>query len=322
MKERSRVKIMYPVGTGTEEDFRGRWYIALGFGEPQPYGFHEGIDINLKTGGDTDLGEPIVAITDYKLAYYHFKSHPESGFGCHFVYEIDTPRGKRWVHCAHNKVDPPIATKKEGKKGDVISFIGKTGRPRAILPAHLHFSIFKVDPQTLPSGIDTIAKTTKQLNDWWESPLEIVESLREEKKETPKWLETLLQERNLTINNESEIRIIFQKALKYDDEVKTLTEQVKSANENLADKSLEVSLLADKNQALSSKVDELEESLNQARSARDNKTWEAEKLVLKVEKIEGENKDLKTKIQNLQGENPLKSFSWFKRLLSLVKIWR
>ena len=176
---------MYPVGTGTKEDFEKRWYIALGFGEKTSYGYHEGLDINLKTGGDTDLGEPILAIADYKLAYYHFKSHLESGFGVHYIYEIDTPKGKRWIHCAHNQKDPLIASKKEGKVGDILSYIGKTGRPRAILPAHLHFTAFKVDPVSLPNKIDTGAKTTKQLNDWWENPLDVIESLIKEDMDLP-----------------------------------------------------------------------------------------------------------------------------------------
>src|SRR3990167_677263 len=236
---------MFPVGNGTEEDFRARWYIALGFGESQPYGFHEGWDINLKTGGDTDLGEAIKAIADYKLAYYHFNSHLESGFGVHYVYEVETPNGKRWIHCAHNQINPQVATKKEGIKGDIISLIGKTGRPKTILPAHLHFACFRVDPTSLPSKIDTIAKTTKQLNDWWEDPQETINSLMKEEN-MPEWFDKFLKENNLTLNDEGKIREIFGKAKDYDDKIKELTEQVKSANETLSSKAAEVSLLVDK----------------------------------------------------------------------------
>lgn len=302
---------MFPVGNGTEEDFRHKWYIALGFGEPQPYGYHEGIDINLKTGGDTDLGESILAIADYKLAYYHLKSHLESGFGVHYVYEIDTPKGKRWIHCAHNQENPPVSTKKEGKAGDILSYIGKTGRPRAILPAHLHLSCFKVDPSTLGSGIDTIAKTTKQLNDWWENPLDVIESLKKEEN-MPDWFDTFLKENNLTINDESKIREIFGKAKDYDDKVQGLTEQVKSANETLSDKSAEVAHLVEKITNLDNKVIETEEQLNTARSERDKANWNAEKLEIQNKTLLEENEAFKEK-------NPLLAYGWFTRLFSLFR---
>jgi len=164
----------YPVGLNVV-DYKLNWYVALGFGEPQSYGYHEGADINKRSGGDSDLGELIRSIFQYKTEYYHFKSHLESGFGCHYVYKIEGSWGTRWVHCAHNMVDPDIVNKDSGGEGDVLSRVGKTGRPRNLLIAHLHFSIFKKDPQTLPNGIDTIAKTTQQLNDWWEDPIKFIE---------------------------------------------------------------------------------------------------------------------------------------------------
>lgn len=163
--------MIYPVGDGTRDDFEKRFFIALGFGEKQPYGFHEGSDINLKTGGDSDLGVAINAISAWELKYYHLKSHVESGFGTHLVYEVESPWGKRWIHVAHtqNPIDP--SKKSTGAVGDKLAEIDKTGRPRFILPSHLHLSVFKVDPNTIPGGIDAIAKTTKQLNDWWEDPI-------------------------------------------------------------------------------------------------------------------------------------------------------
>lgn len=164
----------YPVAKN-ENDFKKNWYVALGFGEQQPYGFHEGGDINLKTGGDSDLGEPIHAISKFTREYFHFNSHPEAGFGVHYVYKIEGPWGTRWVHCAHNMIAPEIQNKTDGNEGELLSYLGKTGRPRSELPAHLHFSIFKVDPATLPNGIDTIAKTKQQLNDWWEDPIAFIE---------------------------------------------------------------------------------------------------------------------------------------------------
>ena len=102
----------------------------------------------------------------------------------------------------------------------------------------------------------------------------------------PDWFKTLLQERGLTLNNESEIRVIFDKARRYDDEIKELQEQIKSANETLSDKSIEVSSLLGKLQTATSKVDELETLYGKAKSERDTFSWEAEKLKIKVEELE------------------------------------
>lgn len=102
----------------------------------------------------------------------------------------------------------------------------------------------------------------------------------------PSWLLTLLQERGLTLNNESEIRILFDKAKRYDDEVKELQEQVKSANEALSDRSLEVSTLTGKLQNAISKVDELETLYGKAKSERDTFSWENDKLKTQVEELQ------------------------------------
>lgn len=167
----------YPWGDGTREDFEKRFYIKQGFGNParnsagQLFYYHEGADVNLKTGGDTDLGVSIHAISDWKIKYYHINTHRESGFGEHFVYETETPWGKRWFHHAHTQNSLDFSKITSGKAGDKLAEIDKTGRPRLLLPAHDHFTLFKVDPFTLPHSIDTIAKTKKQLNDWWEDPI-------------------------------------------------------------------------------------------------------------------------------------------------------
>jgi len=87
--------------------------------------------------------------------------------------------------------------------------------------------------------------------------------------DAPSWLSTLLQERGLTLNDESQIRVLFEKAKKYDDDIKVLQEQVKSANETLSDKSIEVSGLITDKQKLTDKVLELEELYSKAKIERD-----------------------------------------------------
>ena len=138
------------------------WYIAQGFGDKTSYGYHEAWDVNLLTGGNTDLGQDLLAVADGKISYYH-NSHSTTGFGRHMVLECKTSKGTRWYHYAHCL--EITTTVKEVKQGDVIGKLGSTGNS---VYAHLHFSVFKVDPSTLPKGIDSFAKTTTELNASWE----------------------------------------------------------------------------------------------------------------------------------------------------------
>lgn len=143
-----------------------KWYIAQDFGNPTDYGFHEGWDLNLKTGGDTDLNQPILAVKDGKIVYFHYGSHPTKNFGRHLVEEVEVSSGKRWIHVAHCSDKDFLNAVQAVKAGQMVARVGKTGTP----VAHIHLAVFKVDPGTLPNGIDTIAKTKQQLNDWWEDP--------------------------------------------------------------------------------------------------------------------------------------------------------
>lgn len=153
-------------------NFKEQWNTTAGygFGAKTDYGYHDGVDINLNGGGDSDLGQPIFAIANGKLVYYHKGSHPTKNFGYHSVYKIEGPFGTRWIHQAHMMDDFTIGAQ-DIKEGQQIGRVGKSGT----VWAHIHFSIFKVDPSTLPNGIDTIATTSKQLNDWWEDPIAFIE---------------------------------------------------------------------------------------------------------------------------------------------------
>lgn len=173
---------IYPVGDGTKETFEKEWYIALGFGEKQDYGYHEGADINLKTGGDSDNGKPLRAISDWNIEYYH-NTHSESGFGIHFVYKVKSPWGDRWIHKAHTQKPLDWTKNTLGNKGDKLAEIDKTGRPRLILPAHLHITVFKKDPFGLTNKIDHIFKTLTELNEWCEDPIDFFAKWYEHKEE-------------------------------------------------------------------------------------------------------------------------------------------
>ena len=162
----------YPVSnTGSKVEFNKDWYVAQAFGNKTDYGYHEGVDINTRTGGDTDLGKEIKAISSGPIEYYHYGSHPTKGFGRHLVYRIDGPWGTRWVMCSH-MTETGSFSQQQVSEGQVIGYVGKSGTP----VAHLHFSIFKKDPVNLRNGIDTIAKTVEELNEAWEDPMAFIET--------------------------------------------------------------------------------------------------------------------------------------------------
>jgi murein DD-endopeptidase MepM/ murein hydrolase activator NlpD len=173
----------FPVtNSGSLEEFTRLWYNAQEFGKQVSANyFHEGVDLNLRTGGDTDLNQELKAISKGEVIYYHYSKHPTTGFGRHLVIRIDGAWGTRWVHYAHCQSDGFLSAVQSVNEGQIVAKVGKSGTK----VAHLHISIFKVDPGTLRDGIDTIAKTQQELNDWWENPLEFIEYWMKEETETP-----------------------------------------------------------------------------------------------------------------------------------------
>ena len=72
-----------------------RWTTKIGyqFGDERPYGFHPAIDLNLITGGDSDLGQPLHAISDGKVTSVHSHTSKPT-FGKHVHIEHNGPWGK------------------------------------------------------------------------------------------------------------------------------------------------------------------------------------------------------------------------------------
>lgn len=148
----------FPVGNDTQ-DFKRNWYNAQGYGVKTSYGYHEGDDFNLKTGGDSDLGQPIFSIADGEVSSIH--SHA-TGFGLHI--HIYHPEHKVWSHYAHLK-EAFVTVGQQVKEGQKIATLGKSGTQSA----HLHFAI-----KNQPTGIDGVAKTLQDL--WkWENPTTFIE---------------------------------------------------------------------------------------------------------------------------------------------------
>lgn len=165
-------KFYYPV-CETKEEFEKYWKIDNFHGATQSYGFHDGWDINLKTGGDTDLGKQIYACLPFKRKFFHYNSHLTSGFGRHILNEVVAPfdNNTYWLHFAHMEEGGPELT--DGQAETVIGTIGQTGRPRGQMLAHLHFAIFK----KLPEKLDMIATSKDILDEYWVDPKWFFEQL-------------------------------------------------------------------------------------------------------------------------------------------------
>jgi len=85
-----------------------------------------------------------------------------------------------------------------------------------------------------------------------------------------------------------------------EDELRETKESLKSANEMLADKSLEVNSLRDALDSVKTKVEGLEVELNKTRGERDTAVWEKDKASITIKKMEEENDKLKQKSAELK----------------------
>ena len=150
----------YPV-----DDFLTKWNITsgFGFGDKTDYGSHEAVDLNLNSGGDSDLGQPLFAIADYEVTSVHSHTTIPS-FGLHVHLKIEGSWGVRYAHYAHcGEIFVKVGDK--GKESDKIATVGTSGT-KAV---HCHFAIKKE-----PTGIDAIAKTLTDLAKW-ENPMTFIE---------------------------------------------------------------------------------------------------------------------------------------------------
>lgn len=153
----------YPV-----DQFETKWYDANPFGNPQSYGFHEGSDINLKTGGNSDEGHPIYAVADGICSSVHLHN-TSNNFGRHTHIEHDGAWGRVWTHYAHCS-DIYIKEGERVKEGQLIARVGRTGT----VYSHLHFAI-----KLQPTGIDGIARTKDDLKKWTDPIVFIKKWMRE-----------------------------------------------------------------------------------------------------------------------------------------------
>jgi len=191
------------------------------------------------------------------------------------------------------------------EKGDIVIWgtkVGKYGHVAIFLEGDA--KKFKSFDQNYPTGtLCHIQEHTYTGVLGWLKP--IIKSM-----EIPEWFKTLLQERGLSLDREGEFRAFWQKAINYDDDIRQLQEQVKTANETLSQKTIEVSMQMDKIQQLQNKVDELNELYNKTKQERDDFEWQArnatnnlENLQEQLQKQEVELQDARKKLEQLQDDN-------------------
>ncbi len=142
-----------------------KWYVASGFGENRGTYLHEGEDLNLKTGGDTDLGQPLFAISAGEVTSVH---RHLTGFGNHLHIRHGGEWGTVYCHYAHCQ-DIFVKLGDIVKEGDKVATLGKSGTDYA----HLHWAV-----KLQPTGIDAVAKTKDDLKQWT-APIEFVTKWRE-----------------------------------------------------------------------------------------------------------------------------------------------
>ncbi len=301
--------MIYPIGLGTKEDLDAKWYVPDGgeFGYNRGTYFHSGTDLNLKTGGNTDLGEPIRAIVSGKLVYYHFASHPTTNFGRHNVYRIDGPWGTRWIGSCHCQDKDFMGVVKDVAEGDLIARIGNSGTKYS----HLHLKCFKVDPSGLDKGIDTVAKTKIQLDTWFEDPLSFIEKWInfETEQNMPNWLRTMYLELGIDIAKpEGEIRDRVQTVIDGYKRYEELEEKVDKLQKELEASNAEVGGLEKRLQTIEQDRGEAEKQitiLQREVRARDKELEELQR------KIEGKVIITEDEYQRLQEKKVLtKNTTW------------
>lgn len=140
----------------------GNWYNAQSYGKKTDYGYHEGDDFNLVSGGDSDLGQPLYAIADGTVTSVH--THiTKPTFGTHIHIQHDGKWGTVYSHYAHLQ-STSVKVGDRVTEGQQVGRLGKSGTDAA----HLHFAI-----KNQPTGVDGIARTLADLAKW-ENPTEFI----------------------------------------------------------------------------------------------------------------------------------------------------
>lgn len=142
---------------------------------------------------------------------------------------------------------------------------------------------------------------------------------QEEESNMPEYFGKLLNEYQLDLNNEGQIREWFGKAKEFDGKVQGLTSQVENLSETVSDLSLQVGQLTPKVTQLEQDKIQLEGEIAKARSGESQKAWELDKAKASVSSLEGEVQSLQEEIAKHKEKNNLYAYSKWQRFVSLFK---
>ena len=229
------------------------WYIASGYGDKRETYIHQGADVNLKTGGDTDLGQPIFAIADGEVTSTHNHSGMPT-FGNHVHIQHDGPWGRIWCHYAHCQ-DIFIRSGDKVIEGQKIATLGKSGTQSA----HLHFCIKKE-----PTGVDGIAKTLDDLKKWTD-PIQFVLEWARKTGTNMEWLvEYFRTQFNVDLTKpEGEVRGLLQGVVHAYKKVEEYKAQVNKLQKQLEGQASEIGALEQRLQTIEANRIKLDEELKE-----------------------------------------------------------
>ena len=217
----------YPIGKGTQDDFDKYWYIASSFGENRGSYYHSGDDYNLKTGGDSDLGQPLYAICDGEITGTDTTSTTGFGKQIYLKFQID---GKNyWAgydHCQMVAVDPG----QKVKEGQVVGYLGKTGTNYA----HLHFVI-----KNKANGMDNVPNTVEELKEW-ENPTEFIKKYLGESPEGGNMIEVPQEDFENLVTKSTKYDAFVQAGYNTAEDVEQKVDQLENDKKNAENKILEL----------------------------------------------------------------------------------
>lgn len=137
-------KYFWPMNPIKRDRLTGKRIADVYFADPdypRKLGLHTGIDLNGPEGGDTDLGQPVHALTDGEVVFAGPAGPNDRSWGNLVV--IWHPGPAVWTRSAHLR-DVLVRVGQCVAAGQQIGTVGKGWN--GIHPAHLHFDIIVKKP--------------------------------------------------------------------------------------------------------------------------------------------------------------------------------
>lgn len=290
------------------EDF-DKWYSAQKFGVKTSYGYHEGEDLNLKTGGDTDLGQPLFSIAEGEVTSVHSHTGAPT-FGKHVHIRHEGEWGVVWSHYAHcSEVLVKIGDKVQ--EGQVIAKIGKTGTKYA----HCHFAIKKE-----PTGVDGIAKTQEDLKKWTDPTEFILEWARKTGGNMDWLIEYFRTQFQIDLTkNEGDVRGQLQKLVDALSRFESAEAKVSKLEKELEGKAAESATWEERYSQTFRRGEELEEQIAEKNRAIKDRDETIYQLTTKLQGFEGKIAITEEEYERLNSKECLNRFKKWELFLQLFK---